>query len=63
MSALLERNNKANFHIEDNDDYKKLFSIIKASFSQRRKKLVNSLVNVGGFEKEKILSTFKSLGF
>ena len=37
--------NENNFHIEDDPEYKKLFNIIKAAFSQRRKKLSNSLSN------------------
>lgn len=60
---FLDTTISSNFHIEDDLSYKKLFSIIKASFSERRKKLVNSLVNAGGFEKEKILSIFSKLGF
>lgn len=60
---FIDVHNTSNFHIEEDPSYKKLFSIIKASFSERRKKLVNSLVNAGNFEKEKVLSAFKELGF
>lgn len=62
-SSFIDVSNDKNFHIEDDQNYKNLFFIIKASFSQRRKKLVNSLVNVGGFDKERILSVFKKLNF
>lgn len=59
---FLDTNDDKNFHIEDDKGYKDLFFVIKSSFSQRRKKLINSLMNVGGFDKEKILSVFSSLG-
>lgn len=58
---LIDTSLETNFHIEDDETYKNLFSVIKSSFSQRRKKLVNSLVNVGGFDKEKVLSALSSL--
>lgn len=60
---FLDIHDKRNFHIEDDPSYKKLFSVIKASFSERRKKLINSLINVGGYEKEHILSIFQTLNF
>lgn len=51
------------FHIEENEDYKKLFSLIKASFSQRRKKLINSLANVAGYDKNILQNAFNKLNF
>ena len=60
---FLDISNDKNFHIEDDTEYQKLFNIIKASFSQRRKKLSNSLSNVLGIDKEKIYDVFSKLGF
>ena len=60
---FLDISNDKNFHIEDDTEYQKLFNIIKASFSQRRKKLSNSLSNVLGIDKEKIYDIFSKLGF
>ncbi len=60
---FIDLKNNENFHIEDKDEYKKLFSTIKASFSQRRKKLINSLSNVGGYDKTVLTSAFTKLNF
>lgn len=45
-----------------NSDYEKLFKLIKASFAQRRKKLLNSLTNAG-YDKDKLTSAFSKLNF
>lgn len=44
------------------DNYEKLFRLIKASFAQRRKKLLNSLTNAG-YDKEIISTAFAKLNF
>ena len=59
----IDTSNETNFRIEEDPSYKKLFSIIKASFSQRRKKLSNSLSNVLDLDKEKVFDIFQKLGF
>lgn len=59
----IDLSDKNNFHIEDDDNYKKLFKLIKASFSQRRKKLSNSLSNVLGLDKNLIADAFSKLRF
>ncbi len=59
----IDLSDENNFHIEDDDNYKKLFKLIKASFSQRRKKLSNSLSNVLGFDKNLIADAFSKLRF
>lgn len=59
----IDLSNENNFHIEDDDNYKKLFKLIKASFSQRRKKLSNSLSNVLGLDKNLIADAFSKLRF
>ena len=59
----IDTSNETNFCIEEDPSYKKLFSIIKASFSQRRKKLSNSLSNVLNLDKEKVFDIFQKLGF
>ena len=56
-------NDDNNFHIEDDPEYKKLFSVIKASFSQRRKKLANSLSNMKDYDKSYLANIFKKLNF
>lgn len=43
-------------------NYEKLFKLIKASFSERRKKLINSLINAG-YNKDLLLSAFSKLNF
>ena len=48
---------------EEDENYKKLFKVIKAAFQERRKKLINSLSNVLGIDKLKIESIIKELGF
>lgn len=60
---FLDIHNDKNFHIEEDEEYKKLFFVIKSSFSQRRKKLINSLMNVGNFDKEILIKAIKELGF
>ena len=55
--------NENNFHIEDDPEYKKLFNIIKAAFSQRRKKLSNSLSNTLNLDKNLVSDIFSKLGF
>ena len=47
--------------LSDNS-YEKLFKLIKASFAQRRKKLLNSLVNAG-YNKEVLATAFTKLNF
>ena len=59
----IDLNDKSNFNIEENPDYKNLFSTIKASFSQRRKKLINSLSNMKDYDKSYLLSVFEKLQF
>ena len=44
------------------ETYEKLFKLIKASFAQRRKKLLNSLTNAG-YDKDKLSSAFSKLNF
>lgn len=48
---------------EDDENYKKLFKVIKAAFQERRKKLINSLNNVLGIDKSKLNDIVKELGF
>lgn len=48
---------------EEDENYKKLFKIIKAAFQERRKKLINSLNNVLGIDKSKLNDIVKELGF
>lgn len=48
---------------EEDENYKKLFKVIKAAFQERRKKLINSLNNVLGIEKSKLNDIIKELGF
>lgn len=48
---------------EEDENYKKLFKIIKAAFQERRKKLINSLNNVLGIDKAKLNDIVKELGF
>lgn len=45
-----------------NETYEKLFKLIKASFAQRRKKLLNSLTNAG-YDKETLITAFSKLNF
>ena len=59
----IDLNNNKSFHIEDDPKYKKLFSIIKAAFSQRRKKLINSLSNIKNYNKSYLIGIFTKLGF
>ena len=42
--------------------YEKLFKLIKASFAQRRKKLLNSLTNAG-YDKDTLAAAFSKLSF
>ena len=44
------------------EDCEKLFKLIKASFAQRRKKLLNSLTNAG-YDKEILATAFSKLNF
>jgi 16S rRNA (adenine1518-N6/adenine1519-N6)-dimethyltransferase len=46
----------------DSDEYQNLFKLIKASFAQRRKKLLNSLTNAG-YDKDTVAKAFSELGF
>lgn len=48
---------------EEDENYKKLFKVIKAAFQERRKKLINSLNNVLGIDKAKLNDVIKELGF
>jgi 16S rRNA (adenine1518-N6/adenine1519-N6)-dimethyltransferase len=43
-------------------DYDQLFKLIKASFAQRRKKLLNSLTNAG-YNKDTLAAAFAKLNF
>lgn len=43
-------------------DYDQLFKLIKASFAQRRKKLLNSLTNAG-YDKDTVAKALSELGF
>lgn len=54
-------NNNIN-HIVRDDNYEQLFKLIKASFAQRRKKLLNSLINAG-YSKEVLATAFAKLNF
>ena len=56
-------NDNKNFYIEDDINYKKVFHIIKASFSQRRKKLANSLSNMINCDKAYLIDILKKLNF
>ena len=44
------------------NNYEKLFKLIKASFAQRRKKLLNSLTNAG-YDKDTLANAFSKLNF
>ena len=44
------------------NNYEKLFKLIKASFAQRRKKLLNSLTNAG-YNKDSLAAAFAKLNF
>ena len=46
----------------DEPEYDRLFKLIKASFAQRRKKLLNSLTNAG-YDKDTIAHALSELGF
>lgn len=59
----IDTSNDKNFHIEDDETYKNLFKLIKASFSQRRKKLANSLSNTLKLDKDVIAEAFNKLKF
>lgn len=48
---------------EEDENYKKLFKVIKAAFQERRKKLINSLNNVLRIDKAKLNDIVKELGF
>ena len=60
---FIDINNKNNFMIKENKDYKNLFKLIKCSFSQRRKKLINSLSNTLKLDKEYINEVFDKMHF
>ena len=60
---FIDTTNELNFNIENDTNYKNLFSLIKAAFSQRRKKLSNSLVNVLNYDKVKVINALNSLNF
>ena len=47
---------------QSDNDYEKLFKLIKASFAQRRKKLLNSLTNAG-YNKDTLAAAFAKLNF
>ena len=51
-----------NFLLKQNESYEKLFNLIKASFAQRRKKLLNSLSNAG-YDKLELQKAFIKLNF
>ncbi len=47
---------------QSDNNYEKLFKLIKASFAQRRKKLLNSLTNAG-YNKDTLAAAFAKLNF
>ena len=47
---------------QSDNNYEKLFKLIKASFAQRRKKLLNSLTNAG-YDKDTLAAAFSKLNF
>lgn len=47
---------------QSDSNYEKLFKLIKASFAQRRKKLLNSLTNAG-YNKDTLAAAFAKLNF
>ena len=47
---------------QSDNNYEKLFKLIKASFAQRRKKLLNSLTNAG-YDKDTLAAAFTKLNF
>lgn len=47
---------------QSDNNYEKLFKLIKASFAQRRKKLLNSLTNAG-YDKDTLAAAFAKLNF
>lgn len=47
---------------QSDNNYEKLFKLIKASFAQRRKKLLNSLTNAG-YNKDSLAAAFTKLNF
>lgn len=61
--SYIDLSSDISFHIEDDIKYKNLFSTIKASFSQRRKKLLNSLSNMKDYDKSYLSNVFAKLGF
>ena len=62
-SQFIDLSNHQNFCIEEDNDYKNLFFVIKSAFAERRKKLLNSLSDVAKYEKPRLLEIFKKLGF
>ncbi len=60
---FIDVSNDLNFHINDDENYKKLFKTIKAGFLQRRKKLINSLSNALSKDKRDLSLIFQKLGF
>ena len=62
-NSFIDLSNPKNFKIEEDEEYKKLFFLIRASFSQRRKKLSNSLANVLNIDKSILSNVFNSLNF
>ena len=60
---FIDVSNNLNFHINDDENYKKLFKTIKAGFLQRRKKLINSLSNALSKDKRDLSLIFQKLGF
>lgn len=60
---FIDVNVQKNFEIENDEDYKNLFYIIKAAFTERRKKLLNSLSDRTNFSKDLIAQIFKKLNF
>lgn len=60
---FIDTSNQKNFDIENDEEYKNLFYIIKAAFTERRKKLLNSLADRTNFSKDLIAQIFKKLNF
>lgn len=63
MVLKLNKNDNNNHYqnINHNDDF--IFKVIRESFSQRRKKLINSLSSSGEIKKEAIKASLEKMGF
>lgn len=59
---VIDLDNPNNFTIEENEDYKKLFSVIHAAFETRRKTLINALSVVALYDKKRIHDALIKIG-